>query len=221
MLRIAHLIVLIALATSLRAERVELDQYKAIVIAPEGEGWFRKGGPQLRTGEFAVYALNSTDKSRFAVAAIPGFPTSDIRHATVLNRIMEVMRAESFEPSRQRFGDQEDMPYVEVIGSATAENGDKFVMVARGILHNALLFITLHSAKGDDEAADQPGFMANIETLRFNVSASYSEFKIATEIPRLIPWHYRAYRGAAALAALLTLAFFGMLFITRTRSHTR
>ena len=217
MLRFALLALLIALTAQLRAERYDLDRYKATVNVPDTDGWFRKGGPQLRTGEFAVYAVNSSNKGRFGVAALPGFPTTDIRHATVLSRIMETMRGEGFEPTRQRFGTQEDLPYVEIIGSGAAENGDKFVMVARAVLRNSFLFIAFQASKGGDDDADKPEFMAHIETLRFDVPTGYSEFKISTEIPQLLPWHFRAYRVAALAAGTLALAFCVMLFVTRHR----
>ena len=215
MFRFVLFAVLFILSAPLRAERYDLDKYKAVVNVPDTSGWFRKGGPTLRAGEFAVYAVNSTDKGRFGVAAIPGFPTSDIRHATVLNRIMEVVRGEGFEPTRQRFGTNENQEYAEIVAGASLENGDKFIMVARAVLKNTFLFITLQAAKGVDEDADKPEFMVHIETLRFDVPTGYSEFRIATDIPQLIPWHYRAYRGAALAVGVLSLGFLLMLFVTR------
>lgn len=218
-LRAALFFLLIFAVSSLRAERYDLEKYGATVDVPSSDGWFRKGGPQLPVGEFAVFAENSTTKARFGVAAIPGYPTSDIRHRNILERIMELMRSMGFEPGRQRFGEFNGQNYVEVIGLLTNDKGEKFVAVARGILRNTFLFIGIHAAKGDDAAADEPSFMANIETINFEVAAAYSEFKIATEIPQLIPWHYRAYRGAAAVAGLLVISFFAMILVTR--KHAR
>ena len=217
MFRFALVALLLIFTAPLRADRFDIDQYKATVNVPDTAGWFRKGGPQLRAGEFVVYAVNSSDKGRFGVAAIPGFPTSDLHHPTVLNRVMEVIRGEGFEPTRQRFGTNDE--YVEIIGNAGAENEEKFVIVARAILRSPVLFITLQAAKGGDEDANKPEFMAHIETLNFDVEAGYSEFQIAPDIAQLIPWHYRAYRGAALAAIVLSLGFFVMLFITRKRHH--
>lgn len=209
--------ILLLASPSLHAERYDLEKYGASIDVPSSDGWFRRGGPQLPVGEFAVFAENSTTNARFGVAAIPGYPTTDIRHAAVLARIMELMRSMGFEPTRQRFGDLNGQSYVEVIALRTADNGEKFVSVARGVLHGTFLFISLHSAKGEDALADEPAFMANIETLSFGVAAAYSSFEIATDIPQLDTWHYRAYRGAAALAGLFVVAFFAMLFATRHR----
>ena len=209
-------LLLLLAAAPLHAERYELEKYGATVDVPSSAGWFRKGGPQLPVGEFAVFAENSTTKARFGVAAIPGYPTNDIRHAAVLSRIMELMRSMGLEPSRQRFGQHNELDYVEVIGAMTNDKQEKFVAVARGFLRDSFLFITLHAAKGEDAAADEPSFMAHIETVNFEVAATYSDFKISTEIPTLIPWHYRAYRGAAALAVLFVISFFLMLLLARS-----
>jgi hypothetical protein len=218
-LRAAIFVLAAVFADRAWAERYDLDQYGATVNVPSEEGWFRRGGPQLPVGEFAVFAVNSTTKAHFGVAAIPGYPTNDVRHSTVLGRIMDIMRTMAFEPARQRFGEHNGQNYVEVIGHHTTEGGEKFVSVARGILRNSFLFITIHARKGEDSEADQPEFMAHIETLGFDAVTSYSDFTIATKIPQLIPWHYRAYRGAAILAGLLVLAFAGMMFATRNRAR--
>ncbi len=219
-LALLAVLLLVLLSATLRAERYELNAYGATVDIPSGEGWFRRGGPQLRTGEFPAFAMNSTTKAIFGVAAIPGYPTNDVRHATVISRLSELMRNLGHEPARQRFGIQDDQDYVELIGSQTADSGDKFVMVARGLLKNGNLFITLQSAKGTDEDADRPEFMAHIETLNFNRKLEYATLDIATKLPQLIPWHYRAYRAAAVAAGGLTLAFAVMIFVTRKRhSH--
>lgn len=209
---------LLLLCTALRAEKYDLDQYGATVNVPDGEGWFRRGGPPLKVGEFVVFALNSTTKGHFGVAVIPGYPTNDIRHGTVLARVMETMRGLGFEPSRQRFGNQNDQPYVEVIGGLKVPDGDNFVMVARGVLRNGFLFITLQADKGGDEEADRPDFMAHIETLRFEVASTLERPQIEAQIPQLVPWYYRTYRVAVLAASLLVVGFFGMLFITRHRS---
>ena len=219
MWKAALLSLVLLFVTQLHAERYDLDKYGATVDVPSSDGWFRKGGPQLPVGEFAVFAINSTTNAYFGVAAIPGYPTNNVQHATVLSRIMELMRSLGSEPGRQRFGELDGQNYVEVIGHHTSEKGEKFVSVARGILRNSFLFITIHAAKGEDAAADEPSFMANIETLGFDAVTTYSDFKLETDIPRLIPWHYRAYRGAALLAALFVMAFFAMLFVTRTRAR--
>jgi hypothetical protein len=214
-------IALLVAALGARAERIDIDTFSASINVPDSEGWFRRGGPQLRTGEFVVYAVNSTTKGFFGVAAIPGYPTSDVRHATVLGRIMETMRGSGFEPTRQRFGTQGDQPYVEVIGGHTTDIGTPFIMVARGMLTKAHLFITLHAVPGHDADADKPEFMAYIETLTFNAPVAVANYDISTKIPQLIPWHYRAYRGAALAAALLVVSFFIMLFVTRERRRDR
>jgi hypothetical protein len=219
MLKAALLSFFLLFSVTLHAERYDLDKYAASVDVPSSDGWFRKGGPQLPVGEFAVFATNSSTNANFGVAAIPGYPTSDVRHATVLARIMELMRMMGYEPSRQRFGEHAGQNYVEIIGVHTAEDGRKFVGVARGILQNTFLFISIHTAKGEDAAADEPSFMANIETLSFEVTPAYSSYKIATDIATLLPWHYRAYRGAAALAGLFVISFFLMLFLTRKRAQ--
>lgn len=209
---------LLLFAGIVRAEKYDIDQYGATVNVPDGEGWFRRGGPTLRVGEFVVFALNSTTKGHFGVAVIPGYPTNDIRHGTVLARVMETIRALGFEPSRQRFGTQIDQPYVEVIGGLKAPTGDNYVMVARGILRNGFLFITLQADKGADEDADRPEFMAHIETLKFETAATLERPQIEAQMPQLIPWYYRTYRVALLAASMLVLGFFVMLFITRHRS---
>ena len=216
MFRYALLFVLLVTAR-LHAEPYALDKYGATVNMPDGEGWFRRGGPTLPSGEFAAFAINSSNKSHFGVAAIPGFPTTDLRHPSVLSRIMDTMKIIGLEPKRQRFDDQSTPPYVEVIGTSTLESGETFVSVARGTLKNSNLFIAFHTRPGVDADADQPAFMSNIETLRFDAPLEYVNFDIATTIPKLIPWHYRAYRGGAAVAVLLVLAFGVMMIITRRK----
>lgn len=208
---------LLLLCAVLRAEKYDIDQYGATVNVPDGEGWFRRGGPTLRVGEFAVFALNSTTKGHFGVAVVPGYPTNDIRHGTVLARVMDTIRALGFEPSRQRFGTQNDQPYVEVIGGLKALTGENYVMVARGILRNGFLFITLQADKGADEDADRAEFMAHIESLRFETAATLERPQIEAQIPQLVPWFYRTYRVAALAASVLVPGFFVMLFITRHR----
>jgi hypothetical protein len=216
MLRYALLFVLLV-TCRVQAEPYALDKYGATLNMPDGDGWFRRGGPTLPSGEFAAFAINSSNKSFFGVAAIPGFPTNDLRHASVLSRIMDTMRVLGVEPKRQRFDDQSSLPYVEVIGTSTLESGEAFVSVGRGILKNSYLFIAFHTRPGVDADADQPAFMSNIETLRFDARLEYTNFNISTTIPKLIPWHYRAYRGGAAVAVLLVLAFGVMLISTRRR----
>lgn len=217
MFRFALVAILLILTAPLRAERFDIDQYKASVNVPDTKGWFRKGGPQLRSGEFVVYAVNSSDKGRFGIAAIPGFPTNDLRHDTVQKRVMEVMAGEGFEPTRQRFGTNDE--YVELVGGAGKENEEKFIMVARAILRNSVLFITFQAAKGIDEDANKAEFMTHIETLNFNVEVGYSAYQIAPDIEQLIPWHRYAYRGAVLAVVVLSLSFCVMLFITRKRHH--
>ena len=209
---------LLLLCSAVRAEKYDIDQYGATVNVPDGEGWFRRGGPTLKVGEFVVFALNSTTKGHFGVAVIPGYPTNDIRHGTVLARVMETIRGLGFEPSRQRFGTQNDQPYVEVVGGLKVPEGDNFVMVARGILRNGFLFVTLQAAKGADEDADRPEFMAHIETLRFETAATLERPQIEARVPEIGKWYYRAFRVAALAGSALVLGFFVMLFITRHRS---
>ena len=213
-------LLLLLLSTPLRAERYDIEKHSAVVNIPDSEGWFRRAGPPLRVGEFVVFAYNSSTKGFFGVAAIPGFPTTDIRHPNVLSRIMDTMRALGPEPTRQRFGTHNDLDYVEVIGGSTTDTGDKFVTVARGVLRNQSLYITMQSSKGAEEDADKPEFMQNIETLRFNVPVVYERIDISTTDPHLKRWHGRVFRIAALLVAVLAPAFFGMLFITR-RDNSR
>jgi hypothetical protein len=214
------LVLLLLVAWRAQAEPYVIDKYGATVNMPDGEGWFRRGGPTLPSGEFAAFAINSSTKAFFGVAVIPGFPTNDLRHASVLSRIMDTMRVLGVEPARQRFDDQTSPPYVEVIGTSKLESGESVVCVARGILRNSFLFIAFHTRPGVDADADQPAFMSNIETLRFDAPLEYVNFDISTTIPKLIPWHYRAYRGGAAMAVLLALAFGVMMLISRRkRTH--
>ena len=91
------------------------------------------------------------------------------------------------------------------------------VAITSTVLKNSNLFIAFHTRPGVDADADQPAFMSNIETLRFDAPLEYVNFDIATTIPKLIPWHYRAYRGGAAVAVLLALAFGVMMIITRRK----
>ncbi len=197
-----------------------MERYGATVNLPDGDGWFRRGGPTLSSGEFAVFAINSTNKSHFGVAAVPGFPTSEIRHSTVLNRVMEVMRTLGIEPQRQRFGEQDGRPYIEIIGTATLDSGETFVSVARGILKSNFLYAAIHTKHGVDADADHVEFMSNIETLNFDATPQILHFDIATTIPTLIPWHYRAYRAGALVAVLLMIAFVIMIIVSRQKkSH--
>jgi hypothetical protein len=217
MLRSALAFLFLILLLPAQAERYIMERYGATVNLPDGDGWFRRGGPGLSSGEFAVFALNSISKSHFGVAVAPGFPTNDVRHSTVLNKMMEIMRTFGIEPHRQRIGEHNDHPYIEIIGTTKLDSGESYVSVARGVLKNTYLYVVIHTKSGVDADADQIEFMNNIETLNFDATPQVLNFNIATTIPALLPWHYRAYRGGAAMAVLLMIAFVIMLIVTRTK----
>jgi hypothetical protein len=214
MQRIATLLLIILLLAPARAEQWISDEYRCSLTLPEGEVWVRGAPTRVPSGEMVYLSSHPETKQTVAVIVIPRIPSNVLNNPAVISRIMEDLVGLGFAVvghAPVKIGDTEVLEFLATRKeSATID----LICVARAIMRENTIYLTMTAAPGGEEKAQDKHFLRVIDT--FTLANTTAVLRNPMLDPLFPNYRFTYIACAAAVAGLLFISVFVIFFSRRT-----
>jgi hypothetical protein len=155
---------LLFLPLLVRAQEIVLDQYGCSVTLPAA--WVRGDARKLPTGEMILQASRADTDQIFVIVVLPNIPTNDVESPGVASRAAECIANLGYKAPPPELKPWKGTKCWQFMARRPDAAAAGFIAIARAVLSNKTIYLTMMIGRGDEEKAKDLLFMQLMDSFQ-------------------------------------------------------